>query len=70
VGEVRRSTTRQADARRAPDAATSQHLLPALIHDNGAVVVDRDLPIGGFIEGHATFPLTSHREQLSQLSVS
>ncbi|MGA2210286.1 MAG: YciI family protein [Acidimicrobiales bacterium] len=42
-------------------------LVPVVIRDGGAVVVDQAVPIGSFCEGNAGFHLAAHREQLRAL---
>jgi hypothetical protein len=65
--EVGRSAKRLADARRSlNDEAAGRHV-HAVIHDNGEVVLDGDVPIEDFIEGNATFHLQRHFDQLRDL---
>jgi hypothetical protein len=64
---VERSATRLAVAQENLTDETSQIEVDVTIHSDGAIVVDRRVPIGELIDGNATFHLESHFESLSAL---
>jgi hypothetical protein len=66
--EIDRSARRLAEAKRQLNSDTALTEIPVLIHDNGAVVVDRPLAIGDFIVGNATYHLAMHTEQVRALT--
>jgi uncharacterized protein YciI len=64
---VEASARRLAKAWAALDETTGSCLLPAVIRDSGAVVIDRPIAIRDFIEGNASFHLDAHLAQLKAL---
>jgi len=66
AGELERSAARLEAARDALGdmASTPVHVI---IRDGGEIVQDGPIPIGGFIEGNASFHLRLHQEQLKAL---
>jgi uncharacterized protein len=66
AGEIERSAARLEAARDGlgDKAGTPVHVI---IRDGGDIVQDGPIPIGGFIEGNATFHLRLHHDQLKAL---
>ncbi|MGO9560103.1 MAG: YciI family protein [Acidimicrobiales bacterium] len=67
AGEVERSAARLGRSLDALDEEKAQTSVHVVIRDGGQVVVDRPMPIGGFIEGNASFHLDLHHDQLRAL---
>jgi hypothetical protein len=64
---VETSAARLASAAAALSESQREQLIPVVIADGGAVVVDEPLPLGAFIDGNSAFHLDLHHRQLQAL---
>jgi hypothetical protein len=64
---VETSAARLASAAAALSESQREQLIPVVIFDDDALVVDGPLPLGGFIEGNSSFHLDLHHRQLQAL---
>lgn len=67
ITSVQATASRLAAARRRLDETTEAFPVRAMIRDGGRVVNDGPIPIAKLIEGHASFHLDAHLEQLKAL---
>jgi hypothetical protein len=65
---VETSAARLASAAAALSESQREQLIPVVIVDGGAIVVDEPLPLGAFIDGNSAFHLELHQRQLEALA--
>jgi hypothetical protein len=65
---VETSAARLKSAAAALSETQREQLIPVLIVDGGAIVVDEPLPLGVFIDGNSAFHLDLHHRQLQALA--